>query len=385
LSDPSGYIAARRRELALARRVGAALRQFGDELRADPTVLVQYGADLGFAVGQEFANMYRELVTQSAYEQGRRIGDVVGQIVFEILLEILLAIATEGIGNLLRGVAATGQAVRAGGRLARALRAVVEASPALRNLLRALTGAEDLRIVGRGTEVVSDLAGAERRVAGAGERGAEVLSHGDDVLRHADDAPRPSAGPHEAPHPVEGPVPESVTAAADEVPASAVPRPDAPGPGPGLVRYDAQFAAEQAGHPIRDPRTPRRSWQEFEAAVDDMFPGGERQPSFRDGRPIRYGAEGSVRPDMRPIRGLNHFIESKAYDLANAGERAALYRTLGRQARARALNLPPGSVQHVFLDARGFAFPREYLTRIPRNIEDVTGGLIRATDVIFVY
>jgi hypothetical protein len=316
LSDPSGYIAARRRELALARRVGRALRQFGDELRADPTVLVRYGADLGFAIGQEFANMYRELVTQTAYEQGRRVGDVVGQIVFEILLEILLAIATEGIGNLLRGVAATGQAVRAGGRLARALRAVIEASPALRNLLRALTGAEDLRVVGRGTEVVSDLASTERRAAGAGERGADIVGHGDELVRHADDAPLPSSastgevmhGPAVEPELPGGPssgesLIDDAARSGDPVGPGASVEPTDPGlatrgvrPAPGerattRAQYEAAERARRASRSRPTWGTVRaRTWREV-ADAEIANPSGRYSPTnlarMMDGRPPR--------------------------------------------------------------------------------------------------
>lgn len=150
-----------------------------------------------------------------------------------------------------------------------------------------------------------------------------------------------------------------------------------------LVRYDPAFAAEQAGVPLRDPRVPRRSWQEFETAVHQEFPNAQRQPSYIEGDPVRYGADGSVRPDF--LDGDAHFIEAKSYDLADPASRARLYRTVGEQARARLQNLPPGSRQSIYLDGRGFAIPRSYLERIPRNIEEATGGIIRAADVHFLF
>lgn len=169
-SDPEAYIARRRRQYEQVRAIAQALQAFGEELRRDPTLIVQWSGDLGLAVGQEFANyVTTDFLRQSPFDKGYLVGDIVGQILFEVLLEIILAVATEGIGNMVRGVAAVGQGARASGRIGQALRRLLESSAALRNLLRAVTGAEDAADVAR-----------------LGERGAEVVrSGGDEVLESA--------------------------------------------------------------------------------------------------------------------------------------------------------------------------------------------------------
>ncbi len=243
--DPAGYIEARRREIETARRLARALADFGRAVREDPTVILQLHGDLGFLVGQELADVYADFASQSAQEMGYVAGDIVGQIVFEVLLEILLALATEGIGNVLRGVAAVGQGARAGGRLANAIRRLLEASPALRRVVAALTGVDDLRHLERGAGAMSEAAGVartERRAAGAMEDVGEASSRVDDVVRQLDEAEPHGTPMDETPARAEG------EAAAPREP-EVTPREETP-PAP------RDTAAEEAAAIADEPLTP---------------------------------------------------------------------------------------------------------------------------------
>lgn len=95
-----------------------------------------------------------------------------------------------------------------------------------------------------------------------------------------------------------------------------------------------------------------------------------------------HGEQGSVRPDFSHAT-LPMYVDVKNYDLSSAANRANLYNTLADQATSRAQNLPAGSFQGVVIDIRGQSIDPAVLQRIPNNIQQATGGRIRAQDVIF--
>lgn len=151
--------------------------------------------------------------------------------------------------------------------------------------------------------------------------------------------------------------------------------------------YDDVNAPTRTQQPITDPsrllpapKRPTSQQSELDAAAD--FPGWQSQQSYKQGRPARYGAEGSVRPDLSHPTHPMH-LDVKNYDLTVSGNRYNLYSELARQAESRAANLPSGSFQGVILDIRGQSIDPAVLQRIPTNIQQVTGGRIRAQDVIF--
>ncbi len=157
--NPAEYIIQRRREYAQIRAIYDGLQQFGEELREDPTIILQLSSDLGEALGLHAATAFTEdFIRQSVFEKGRITGNITGIIVFEILLELLLAVTTGGVGNLIRGIGVIGQSARVGGRLASTLRRLMNASPAIRRLLRSLNIGEDLLDISRTTENVVDVA-----------------------------------------------------------------------------------------------------------------------------------------------------------------------------------------------------------------------------------
>jgi RHS repeat-associated protein len=139
--------------------------------------------------------------------------------------------------------------------------------------------------------------------------------------------------------------------------------------------------------PITDParllRGPQRpSWQQSEIDVAADLRGWQSQQSFMNGRAVDYGLEGSVRPDFSHATQPMH-VDVKNYNLSGPLNRARLYSNLELQSLSRAQHLPSGSFQGVILDIRGQNLDPAVLQRIARNIEVVTGGRIRAQDVIF--
>lgn len=149
ISDPE-HLERRQRQYQQIREIASALEEFREEFREDPTLIVQMSADLGLALGRETGDWVTEdFLEQPPYAKGRLVGNIAGQILFEVFLEIILAAASAGIGNAIRGVTATGQAARQGGRVARILRSMIEQSPTIRRLIRTLSASEDVVGVAR--------------------------------------------------------------------------------------------------------------------------------------------------------------------------------------------------------------------------------------------
>jgi hypothetical protein len=212
LRDPNAYIAARQRDIEQARRLKQALEQMRAEVEADPTVLIQWSAELGTAIGEASGQLVTDqFLRQPIEEKGRIVGDFVGQVLFEVLLEVVLAAVTAGIGNALRATGAAGQGARGGGRLARLLRRLMETSPAIRRLLAAIAGhadtaAELSRAARRGVEAVEETASgvraAERTAetvaegARATERTAETVTEGARAVEATPKPPKPTVTAH---------------------------------------------------------------------------------------------------------------------------------------------------------------------------------------------
>jgi len=150
-----------------------------------------------------------------------------------------------------------------------------------------------------------------------------------------------------------------------------------------LDRANARRAQEPIADPSRLLRGPQRpTWQQTQVDVARDLPGWQTQQSYKKGFPATYGEEGSVRPDLsHPTQPIH--IDAKNYDLTSSANRYNLYRDVAHQAQSRAANLPGGSSQGLILDIRGQSIDPAVLRRIPTNIERVTGGLIRAQDVVF--
>jgi hypothetical protein len=144
VDDPEGYIAEKYAQYQKLRAVYHAVSAFGDEVRQDPTVFMQLSADLGEALGSHaMASLTANFFRQTPFAKGQFIGRISGVVLFEVLLEIVLAVTTGLIGNAARGLAATGQGIRVGGRLATVFKQALRSADSLRDLFRIVDAAED--------------------------------------------------------------------------------------------------------------------------------------------------------------------------------------------------------------------------------------------------
>jgi hypothetical protein len=179
----TSYLERRRAYERQANLITAAIRSFSEELAADPTIVLQWSSDLGLALGQSIGQSVTEdFLRASPRQQGVIVGRIIGQTLFEIILQLVLAVATEGVGNAIRASTGAAHGVRAAAELTAMLREMVEASPAVRRLLRLV------RLGGTRAEELADTAVDLTRIADsatdlASARQAESL----DALLHTDD------------------------------------------------------------------------------------------------------------------------------------------------------------------------------------------------------
>lgn len=390
-SDPQGYIRQRRQEYEQVRAIARALQEFGEEFREDPSIVMQWSGDLGLALGEHMGGRFTdEFLRQSAYEKGYMVGDIAGMILFEILLEIILAVATEGVGNLIRGVAAVGQGLRAGGRLANVLRRMLEASPAIRRLLQALNRGEDVLDVARASERAIDAA-EDVASAPARQRGGNVVDL-DEYRRRRQAADRPPSEPAAAERPVELPEEQELPMAVGQefTPSSRVRDPNAPrasagegggrggtgtGPGDTLGAAGPESAGTGSGRRPPDAVRPETGSELERSLIDEhlgsvratggqqlIFRGGGRRSlrTFYD-EMLQHRRSGAGLPSrFRPgvlSQSTRRFIESHP-DLLRTWERIGgsriaedMAQELARLRQAQR-QLPTGSVEFRSLDRR---------------------------------
>lgn len=134
---------------------------------------------------------------------------------------------------------------------------------------------------------------------------------------------------------------------------------------PGSYAKDprTQNAKPQNGKPYEDGDRP--SWRQSEIDVENMYEGYDTQKSFKDGKEVTYGTEGSTRPDMyKP----GHSIEVKNYNLETSSGRRNMQAELTRQYNQRLTNLPQGTKQTAVVDVRGQNVSPQDLVNIEQNI-----------------
>lgn len=125
----------------------------------------------------------------------------------------------------------------------------------------------------------------------------------------------------------------------------------------------------------------RPSWPQSEAdAGNDLGPGHDRQQSYLDGEPVRYGTRGSVRPDWVAVDGsASH--EVKNFDVARNSN--GLINKVSRQAIQRARHLPPGMRQNVIIDVRGQNVTPAQERAIVRGILTKSNGALTRSSIRF--
>jgi hypothetical protein len=91
----------------------------------------------------------------------------------------------------------------------------------------------------------------------------------------------------------------------------------------------------------------RPSWQQSE---QDVAGNKNQQQSFKDGKEVKYGTKGSVRPESYEP---GQSIEAKNYDVQTPAGRSNVARNVSSQVIKRIENLPSGTKQQVIIDIRG--------------------------------
>jgi filamentous hemagglutinin len=95
---------------------------------------------------------------------------------------------------------------------------------------------------------------------------------------------------------------------------------------------------------------------------------------------VPYGTKGSIRPDWC----INNVcsIEVKNYNIATNSN--GLVNNVAKQAADRAVHLPQGMQQRVFIDIRGQAVSTAQQNAIKQSIVSKTNGIIRSDAIRFM-
>jgi len=110
----------------------------------------------------------------------------------------------------------------------------------------------------------------------------------------------------------------------------------------------------------------RPSWRESEEYAKKMYPGFREQVSFdKNGVETKYGAKGSVRPDLY---GEGTSVEVKNYLIETDGQANKLVKNVVRQYNQRKVQLPRDTQQIVLIDTRGQIIPEDRLLKIQEQI-----------------
>lgn len=125
----------------------------------------------------------------------------------------------------------------------------------------------------------------------------------------------------------------------------------------------------------------RPSWPQSEADVgNDLGPDHNPQQSYLNGKPVRHGAPGSVRPDWAAADNAASF-EVKNFDVAR-NSNGLIYK-VSRQAIQRARHLPPGMEQNVVIDVRGQNVTSAQEEAIIEGIVNKSNGTISRSAILF--
>ncbi len=123
--------------------------------------------------------------------------------------------------------------------------------------------------------------------------------------------------------------------------------------------------------------TPKQS----EIDVGNTLPKDARgQMSYKDGKEVKYGEKGSVRPDW--CIGATCSIEVKNYDIHK--NRNGLVNNIAKQAKQRKEHLPKNMKQEVRIDLRGQNYSAKDLVNIKSSIEKKTNGIINSKNITFI-
>jgi hypothetical protein len=172
------------------------------------------------------------------------------------------------------------------------------------------------------------------------------------------------------------------------------------------LRFDAgrnEIVNASTGEPYRSP-APHWRVSEIDTGADlgtgilpgEVPPASTFRPevSYKGGLEVPMRTRGSSRPDhfatvkitepaAQRTRTERYAIETKNYRIETPAGRQRLVRTLGRQLRHRARQLPTGTRQIVVVDVRGRSITHTQQEALATQISIATGGAVRASDVVF--
>jgi hypothetical protein len=150
-------------------------------------------------------------------------------------------------------------------------------------------------------------------------------------------------------------------------------KPAAAAPAKAATGEKAQTPSQLAGRP---------SARQSEVDVGkDLGAGAKPQASYKDGKPVPYGTQGSVRPDFVSADGKTASFEVKNYNVAN--NQQGLIDNVSKQAVDRAKNLPAGMEQNIVVDLRGQVVDDLQKRAIRQGIVAKSDGVISAEAISF--
>ena len=121
------------------------------------------------------------------------------------------------------------------------------------------------------------------------------------------------------------------------------------------------------------------SWRQSEIDFGRILgPKAKEQVSYLDGKIVKRGTSGSVRPDY--VIG-NEAFEIKNYDINKNS--SALVKTISEQAIKREKHLPKGMKQQIIIDVRGQEVTQQTLDSISQKIQKKTEGIIGESQIKF--
>jgi hypothetical protein len=122
-------------------------------------------------------------------------------------------------------------------------------------------------------------------------------------------------------------------------------------------------------------------WRQSEIDVGKTLgPKARNQVSYLNGKEVRHGLEGSVRPDF--VVGNKASFEVKNYTIAT--NKGGLIRDVVRQVKERAVHLPKGMKQEIRIDIRSQSVTPETRMEITRKIWNKTEGIVTEAQVKFI-
>lgn len=145
--------------------------------------------------------------------------------------------------------------------------------------------------------------------------------------------------------------------------------------GLGSLSKMPKWMKTRGGHP---------TWQESEKDIAQTLR-AKTQVSFLNGKEVSMWEPGATRPDAVIVNADKTLtaVEIKNYNLANKGNLAMLRNELKRQVTQRLKDLPAGSKQMIYLDARGRAYSAAFMEEVKAYLYAELGEVYPNIPIVF--